>query len=99
MKKLLLISTLLFSTLMFLTPSYAEWTRTGWDEMSGDSNCVNLERIRKQFHDIKDNCRKVTFRLQLYKESLAFLTRILICILLPYNKEHESVARESSHTE
>tara|TARA_B100000686_G_C16653673_1_gene896933 strand:- start:128 stop:517 length:390 start_codon:yes stop_codon:yes gene_type:complete len=48
MKKLLLISTLLFSTVMFSSPSYGEWTKLS-ENVNGRIYYVDFERIRK--HD------------------------------------------------
>ena len=49
MKNPLLILTLLVSTVLFSSPSYAKWTKVS-KGADGDTNYVDLERIRK--HDL-----------------------------------------------
>lgn len=46
MKKLLLISIIIFSTLIFASSSFADWTKVS-QRLSGDTFYVDLEGIRK----------------------------------------------------
>ena len=46
MKKLLILTTLIFSTMMFSSTSFAEWTKLG-ESVYGNTFYVDIERIRK----------------------------------------------------